>query len=147
MKIHKSFKNLERSDIIDIQLALNVTLPKEYAEFLITKHAFTIHTNWIKVNGRDLFFSNFLPYYHKENTVHLVDFNLQIMNSFKGYLMIGRGYSDDAYLLKVTKPEYGSVHYLRLDNTMEEGGLLIANSFNQFCDILTDHETYGGPDF
>jgi len=147
MRIHKSLPHLDRNDIKAIEGALEVKLPQEYIDFLMTKHVLTIYTYWFKVGERDFVFSNFLPYAYEEHIAHLVDFNLQIREGIEGFIIIARGHAQDAYLLKVTDDQYGSVFYLRLDYTIEEGLLFVASSFNQFCKLLDSYDGYEGPEY
>ncbi len=140
MNIHKSYQPLNKNDIQEIESALNVILPNEYADFLLNTHAYQIHTAFFEVGEREFYFSNFLPYVNEKDVRHLVSFNLHLRECFPGYLLIARGHSHDAYLLKHSGKEYGHIYYLRLDNTLEEGRFLIASSFNTFCELLDKYE-------
>lgn len=140
MQIVEKQEPVIESQVTLLEEKLKISLPKDYRSFLQKVNAITIKTYQFKISNRDYYFSWFIPFKSIDG-ISLKSFNLQMKEHLKGeYFAFAFDHSNQVFLISLKDEEYGKIYFYRFDLELEDGLILLANSFNEFISILEKYE-------
>ena len=138
-EMSKAFPVLTEIEISKIETELDIKIPDDYKWFLMNEHAFKIETYEFVINDVKYDFGNFIPL-SSTQAISLISFNKNMKQHFgNDFIVIAFDYASDVFLMSTRESDLGSIHYLRGDLEMEEGLVYLVDSFQTFCDILSEY--------
>lgn len=149
----KTFPLLTRTEVEQIESKLDVQLPDDYKNFLLTVNAENIKTSYFKGIESDLYFGYFL-YQQLDLKYCMTTLNLNFAIAHKDespilgkeYIWFACDHGGEPIYISVQEENVGAIYFLRSDCTFEEGAQKLANSFTHFLDILKEFENHESPE-
>ena len=140
MQVIEKYKPISESQLKTLEEELKITLPDDYKRFLLEVNASIIKTYQFIVNDRDFYFGSFRPFF-AEKGLTLKSFHMQMREHLGGeYFSFASDHSNQLFLISLKEKDYGKIYFYRFDLELEDGLILLANSFSEFISILEKHE-------
>jgi hypothetical protein len=131
-----------KMELDEFEVANNIRLPPSFKAFILHQNPVYVEESFFFVEGREPYDITFFPFSEDSEYWTIQRSFEDLFEGFfeRKYLPFGCDSGGLQYVVSVQEHDYGRIYFCRMDEELQDALTLLAPSFEEFVNGLTDSE-------
>lgn len=131
-----------KMELDEFEVANNIRLPPSFKAFILDQNPMYVEESFFFIQGREPYDITFFPFSEDSEYWTIQRSFEDLFEGFfeRKYLPFGCDSGGWQYVVSVQEHDYGRIYFCRMDEELQDALTLLAPSFEEFVNGLTDSE-------